>query len=213
MTAGKATIHESAFAYSKRLVGPRGRHHPNGMLCDGRRHAGRLARRHPNPRRPASRHERAAAFLAKSQSADGSFSPQAGPGVTAIVATGLLRNGFGPADPLVARSLKYLESKIQPDGGIYQKGTFYSNYETCLAMMALVEANADGRYAKTLKAAEAFIKGGQWDERAGTSDPIRPTAARATDGRSGPTCRTRSSSSRPCVRWATVPTIRPFRRR
>jgi squalene-hopene/tetraprenyl-beta-curcumene cyclase len=111
--------------------------------------------------------DRATAFLAKSQAADGSFSSQAGPGVTAIIVTGLLRNGCGPSDPVVAKALKYLEGKIQRDGGIYQTGTFYSNYETCLAMMALVEANRDGRYAKALKAAEAFAKGQQWNESGG----------------------------------------------
>ena len=45
-------------------------------------------------------------YLAKNQAPDGAFSPQMGIGVTALVATGLLRNGRSPDDPLVARSLK-----------------------------------------------------------------------------------------------------------
>ena len=58
-------------------------------------------------------------YLAEQQSTDGAFSPQSGVGVTALVATGLLRNGRSPDDPLVARSLKFLEGSVQPDGGIY----------------------------------------------------------------------------------------------
>jgi squalene-hopene/tetraprenyl-beta-curcumene cyclase len=86
-----------------------------------------------------------------------------GPGVTALVTTGVLKNGRPPQDPLVAKSLEYLQQFVQPDGGIYQAGSRYRNYETCLAMMCLAEANRDGRYDELLKRADAFIKGLQWD--------------------------------------------------
>jgi squalene-hopene/tetraprenyl-beta-curcumene cyclase len=105
----------------------------------------------------------------KGQAANGSFSEQAGPAVTALVATAMLRSGLGPDDPTVAKSLKYLEGFIQPDGGIY-KGENVRNYETCLSMMALAEANKDGRYAKQLKAAEAYVRGLQWDKGEGIED-------------------------------------------
>lgn len=109
--------------------------------------------------------DRAVQFLqTKGQSPDGSYADYSGPGVTAIVTTGLLRNGRGPDDPLVARSLKYLETFVQPDGGIYQKGSLYRNYETCLAILAFTEANRDGRYDDVLKKADRFVKGEQWDE-------------------------------------------------
>jgi squalene-hopene/tetraprenyl-beta-curcumene cyclase len=112
--------------------------------------------------------DRAVAFLrAKGQNPDGSFAGSVGPGPTAIITTALLRHGVGPADPLVARSLKYLEGLRHQDGGIYQPGALYANYETCLAIMCFAEANKDGRYAKLLKDAEAFVKGQQW----GTGQP------------------------------------------
>ena len=98
------------------------------------------------------------------QAADGSYSAAAGPGVTAIVTTAILRHGRSPEDPLVAKSLKYLESFLREDGGIYKEGSNYKNYETCLAVLCFTEANKDGRYAKVLKGADAFIKGEQWDE-------------------------------------------------
>src|SRR5476651_1705904 len=59
--------------------------------------------------------QKAIEFLrVKGQAADGSFSSAAGPGVTAIVATGILRNGRTADDPLVVKSLKYLTGFIQP---------------------------------------------------------------------------------------------------
>lgn len=111
---------------------------------------------------------RAINYLAsQGQAEDGSFSGASGPGVTALVTTAILRNGRTPDDPLVARSLKYLESFVQDDGGIYQEGTFHNNYETCLAMLCFAEANRGGRYDDVLAGAERFVRGIQWDESEG----------------------------------------------
>lgn len=100
----------------------------------------------------------------KGQAEDGSFSRQAGPAVTALVTTGLLRNGLSDKDPLVAKSLKYLEGFVHDDGGIYRPDSTVQNYETCLAILCFSEANRDGRYDKLLKNADRFIKRLQWDE-------------------------------------------------
>lgn len=111
--------------------------------------------------------QRAMAFLEKTQAPDGSFAAYAGPGVTAIVTTAMLRNGRSPSDPVVARSLKYLESFVQADGGLYQPGTLYRNYETCILLMCFAAANGDGRYRTVLERAERFVKQLQWDEGEG----------------------------------------------
>ena len=103
----------------------------------------------------------------KGQAADGSFTAASGPGVTALVTASILRQGRSPDDPLVAKSLKYLEGFLQEDGGIYSKESRHKNYETCLSMLCFSEANGDGRYAKVIKRAEAFVKGLQWDESEG----------------------------------------------
>jgi squalene-hopene/tetraprenyl-beta-curcumene cyclase len=109
--------------------------------------------------------DRAVTFLRSTgRAADGSYSAYAGPGVTSLVTTGLLRNGISPRDPLVAKSLQYLEGFVQPDGGAYQPSTLYGNYETCLAIMCFTEANDDGRYDEILAKAEKYIKKIQWDE-------------------------------------------------
>ena len=94
---------------------------------------------------------------------DGSFSPQrAGPGISAVVAAGLLRNGFNVDDPVVARTLAYLEKKVQADGGIYDK--FLANYTTSVALMAFAEANKDHRYDAVMKRATEFLRTMQYDE-------------------------------------------------
>jgi squalene-hopene/tetraprenyl-beta-curcumene cyclase len=111
--------------------------------------------------------DRAIQFLATAQAPDGSFSSNAGPGPTAIITTALLRQGRGVNDPMVARALKYLEGLVHPDGGIYQPGALFANYETCLGILCFKEANRDGRYTKVLKAADAYIKEKQWDEGEG----------------------------------------------
>lgn len=114
---------------------------------------------------------RAISYLAtRGQAADGSFSDFSGPGVTALVTTGILRHGRTPDDPVVARALAYLKQFVQPDGGIYRPTTVFRNYETCLAMLCFVEANQDGRYDQLLERADAFVKGIQWGEQHGV-DP------------------------------------------
>src|SRR5262245_32740122 len=84
---------------------------------------------------------KAADFLKKSQANDGSFSAASGPGITAIVGAALMRSGRTPQDPVVAKTLKYLESHVHEDGGVYQKGSNHKNYETCLAIVCFQEAN------------------------------------------------------------------------
>lgn len=127
--------------------------------------------------------DRAVGFLqTKAQAPDGSYSKFAGPGVTAVVTTGLMRNGRTPRDPLVAKSLKFLEGFVQPTGGIHAPDSLYQNYETCLALVCFVEANRDGRYDKLIKNADRFLKGEQWDERKG-ADPTNPSYGGAGYGK------------------------------
>ncbi len=110
-------------------------------------------------------------YLAKNQSTDGAFSPQSGIGVTALVTTGLLRNGRSPDDPLVARSLKFLEGSVQPDGGIYSPKLGFKNYETCIALTCFIEANSAKRYEKIIRNAEKYLKATQWTEAENENDP------------------------------------------
>ena len=103
--------------------------------------------------------DKALAFFKGAQKDDGNFSanPRAGePGLTALVAAALVKNGVPADNPVVAKSLKYLESKVQKDGGVYNQGL--SNYMTCLAVMTFKEANAGGKYDKTIESAVTSVK-------------------------------------------------------
>jgi len=111
---------------------------------------------------------KAVTFLEKSQQEeDGSWSSFAGVGPTALVTTALLRHGRASADPVVKKGLEYVLAHQQVDGGIYVEGSSHRNYETCVAVVCLAEANTNGRYDNTIKKADAFLKGIQWDEGEG----------------------------------------------
>lgn len=102
--------------------------------------------------------ERALNFLRTTgQAADGTFTAQAGPGLTALAVTAALRSGAKIDDPLVSKGLKALEGFVKPDGGIY--GGRLKNYETCVGILCFTEANADKRYDATLKKAADFVRG------------------------------------------------------
>jgi squalene-hopene/tetraprenyl-beta-curcumene cyclase len=123
----------------------------------------------PDPRGVQALIERAHAYLQKHQESNGSFSPKiAGPGVSAVIAAALLRNGYGPDDPVVAGALAFLEKSVKKDGGIYDRGL--ANYTTSVAVMALAEANKDGKYDAVLKNAAKFLKGLQYADESG-DDP------------------------------------------
>jgi squalene-hopene/tetraprenyl-beta-curcumene cyclase len=109
--------------------------------------------------------DRAIGYLkTQAQAPDGSYFAKGGPGVTAMVTYSILQHGRTPDDPMVAKSLKYLEGFVQPDGGVYQQGGYYPNYETCLAMMCVSAANGDHRYDRVIADAEKFVKKAQWED-------------------------------------------------
>jgi squalene-hopene/tetraprenyl-beta-curcumene cyclase len=111
----------------------------------------------PDPQELRAVLDKAIAYLKHHQNENGSFSPRlAGPGVSALVVAGLLRNGRGSTDPLVARALAFMEKSVKKDGGIYDK--FLANYTTSVALMAFQEANKNGRYDALIKNAVRFLK-------------------------------------------------------
>lgn len=116
----------------------------------------------PDPKEIKALVDKAAAALKAKQNEDGSFAPKlGGPGITALVATGLIRQGYGPDDPMVAKAMKYLETFVQKDGGIYSKRL--ANYTTSVALVAFKEANKDGKYDAIIANAAKFLKSLQSD--------------------------------------------------
>jgi squalene-hopene/tetraprenyl-beta-curcumene cyclase len=138
-----------------------------GSLLVSSRASGQETRSTPDSAKLDAAIGKAVGFLEQSQANDGSFSAASGPGITAIVASGLLRNGRTANDPVVAGALKYLEGHLHEDGGIYQEGSRYKNYETSLSIVCFQLANKDGRYDDLLAGAEKFVKAQQWDEDEG----------------------------------------------
>ena len=107
-------------------------------------------------------------LLNRGQAEDGSFSSETGVAVTALCVRAILENRPEAVElPSVQRSLKFIESKVQSDGGIYTQGSKYRNYETSVSVMALIKANKDDQYDSELRRAEAFLKEIQWDEGEG----------------------------------------------
>jgi len=110
--------------------------------------------------------ERGVAFLRPRQDAKGGWSTQREPGITALVVTALLRSGqVAPGDPIVTKALGYLERFIGPKGGLSEAP--HANYSTSIAILAFQEANVNGRYDRTIKAGQDFLKTMQWDEGEG----------------------------------------------
>ena len=106
----------------------------------------------------------------RGQTTNGAFSPETGAAVTALCVRAILEHRpKAKSDPVVKKALKFLDSKIQGDGGIYADGSRYRNYETSVSVGALLKANQDGNYDSVLKRAEAFLKQIQWDEGEGKS--------------------------------------------
>ena len=103
----------------------------------------------------------------KGQAADGSYSKETSPAVTAVVTAGLLKNGLPPRDATVKKGIDHLLTFVQPDGGIYKPESNWKNYETCISLVCLTEANKSGELTETIKNAEKFVKRLQWNDEEG----------------------------------------------
>jgi squalene-hopene/tetraprenyl-beta-curcumene cyclase len=124
----------------------------------------------PDPKELQTVLDKAITYFKTSQNADGSFSPKiAGPGVSALVAASLARSGVSPREPLLARTLSYLEKQVQKDGGIYNK--FLANYTTSVALVAFREVNQDGKYDAVIQNAARFLRKLQFGDNTDPKDP------------------------------------------
>ena len=115
--------------------------------------------------------DKALEFFKGIQKDAGNFAdPRAGePGLTALIAAALVRNGVPADNPVVAKALKYLEGKVQKDGSIEAVRT--SNYMTCLAIMAFKEANKGGKYTKVIEGAGKYVQSLQFADGLTEDDP------------------------------------------
>ena len=76
-----------------------------------------------------------------------------------------------PWRAVVTKALAYLEGFITPKGGLSEAP--HANYSTSIALLAFREANTKGRYDRTIKAGQEFLKTMQWDESEGKTPQRR----------------------------------------
>lgn len=114
---------------------------------------------------PATDHVgKAVYFLRSRQGSDGGWSTEREPGITALVATALLRSKRVSAnEPAIDAAFRYLDTFADPKEGGFPAAA-HANYTTCIALMAYREANASGRYDDLIRKSQAFLKSRQWDE-------------------------------------------------
>lgn len=109
---------------------------------------------------------RGTAFLAAQQNPDGTFGKDvAHPALTALPLIALQRDPAGkytttPAPEGMLKGYAYLRTFAQPDGGIYNKDNGLANYNTSVALLALISAN-DPKDEALLRKARGYIVGQQ----------------------------------------------------
>ena len=108
--------------------------------------------------------ERGIAYLRQSQNPDGSWTPQTGPAVTGLVISSMLeRSDIDANDPTVAKGLRYILDRVQPDGSIRDgENGILANYNTAICLSALSRVKGNPEAAAAIPGAQTFLKGLQW---------------------------------------------------
>jgi len=125
-------------------------------------------------------------LISQGQAANGAFSPESGTAVTSLCVSAILRHRPEAREtPAIKQALAFIEANIRGDGGIYADGSLFKNYETCVAVDALIQANEGQQYDSALSRARLFIRGLQWDETEGltAADPAYGGAGYGTHQR------------------------------
>lgn len=106
---------------------------------------------------------RGTGWLAAQQNPDGTFGKDvAHPALSALPVVALQRDPSGKYNDSEAlkKTYAYLRGFAQPDGGIYNKESGLANYNTSVALLALLGAN-DPKDEELLRAARAYVVGQQ----------------------------------------------------
>ena len=115
-----------------------------------------------------------AKYLLAAQDADGGWSGDTGPGVTALALKALIQEPtVGHDHSAIRRGVEFVLRQQREDGGVYSAEGLLKNYETSvsLSMLAMLK---DPKYAPRVAALQTFLKNNQWDESEGKSpdDPF-----------------------------------------
>jgi len=109
--------------------------------------------------------DRALDWLAANQKANGAWSNEQFPALTALPAWAFIRSTHPQRAAVVPAAVSFLKSCVQPDGGIYRpvegrQGGGLGNYNTAICMTTLHAAD-DPALARIILDARAFVAKGQ----------------------------------------------------
>ena len=105
--------------------------------------------------------EKGIAFLRSTQAEDGSWTPQPGPAITALIGTAMLRQDIAPDDPALVKAMAFIKTKQKDDGGFYDR--FLINYNTSIVLMMLSELDrTDPEIEQMIAGAQRCLKGLQY---------------------------------------------------
>lgn len=103
-------------------------------------------------------------FLKPRQGADGSWSPRAGPAITAMVLRVMLDDpATNPADPAAQRALEYVLTKAKPDGGIHDG--LLENYNTAICLSTLAKLRNKPAITPLIALSQEFLRNLQWSNQ------------------------------------------------
>jgi squalene-hopene/tetraprenyl-beta-curcumene cyclase len=107
-------------------------------------------------------------YLRSTQNDDGSWSPQPGPAVTALVLGVILDQAdAAPDDPAAARALDRILAAARPDGGLHTG--ILENYNTAICLSALTRLSHRPEIADVIQRGEQYLRSLQW---LGQDDPF-----------------------------------------
>ncbi len=131
--------------------------------------------------------DRGIAYLRSTQNEDGSWSPAAGPAITAMAMQAMLDHGVSPDDPAVRKALDYILSRQKEDGGIHDG--LLQNYNTSICLSALSRLSDNPRVAPVIRRAQDYLRNLQWanqrDEKGQPIDENHPFYGGAGYGNHG----------------------------
>lgn len=118
--------------------------------------------------------ERGIAYLRSTQNSDGSWTPQPGPAITALIVAPMLdRPDITADDPAVDKALQYILAQVQDDGGIHSG--ILANYNTSIALATLSRVSNRPDVAQAVAGAQQFLRNLQWHNQPGpTGEPVSP---------------------------------------
>lgn len=104
---------------------------------------------------------KAITFLRTKQLANGAWSPDLGPAITALVVRAMIEQGVKRDDPAVEKGVAFILTFVKPDGGIHDGKV--ENYTTSICLSALALVNDKPGVAAAIKGGQDYLRKLQWD--------------------------------------------------